>query len=72
LLAIALLAAHEVGNTENQVSPGTGETFIALNAQPISGAVRRGGTQLGRYSSTSIPPLRTAPDVDGVPVYKHL
>src|SRR5688500_3018399 len=45
---------------------------IALDFHPISSAVRRGGTQLDRYSSTITPPLRTALGFRYVPGYKHL
>ena len=46
--------------------------FIARRSGEISGAVRRGGTQLCKYQSSFIPPLRTAPVNFWVLVYKHL
>ena len=39
---------------------------------PTDDAVRRGGTQVGRYLSSIMPSLRTAPDLNPVSVYKHL
>jgi hypothetical protein len=45
---------------------------IAGPSDPTSCAVQRGGTHLGGYSSSVIPPLRTAQGFHYVPVYKYL
>jgi hypothetical protein len=45
--------------------------FIALDAQPTSGAVRRGGMTLNEYLSVEFRPSERRRDFV-VPVYKHL
>jgi hypothetical protein len=53
--------------------PVGSEMFIALNDQPNLWRRSEGrGTQLGRYSSRIIPPLRPARGFYVVRVYKHL
>jgi hypothetical protein len=62
----------DYGGVISAASPWKGEMSIAPDATRTCGAVRSGGTQLGGYSSSIIPSLRTTKGYLLCPSYKHL